>query len=92
MLSTNSIKTCGCQYQLKQLIQDFIFNSNVTEGLTPHVATMHLTHSRGREQKNYTTRLAKPFPFSYIPLLAFKYTFLATQHVPQRKPAGANVI
>jgi hypothetical protein len=92
MLPTNGIKTCGCQYQFKQLTQDFIFNSNVTEGLTPHVATMHLTHAHGTEQKNYTTRLAKPFPFSYTPLLAFKYNFLATQHVPQRKPAWVNVI
>jgi len=78
MVATNGIKTCGCQYQLKQLIQDVIFNANVTEGLTPHVATMHLTHVHGREQKNYTTRLAKPFPFSYTPLLAFKFDFLAT--------------
>jgi hypothetical protein len=63
---------------VKQLIQDVIFNANVTEGLTPHVATMNLTHVHGREQKNYTTRLAKPFPFSYTPLLAFKDDFLAT--------------
>jgi len=92
MVSTNGIKTCGCQYQFKQLIQDVIFNSNITEGLTPHVATMHLIHAHGREQNNYTTRLAKPFPFSYTPLLAFKYDFLATQHVTQRKPAWVNVI
>jgi len=57
MVSTNSIKTCGCQYQSKQLMQDVIFNSNITEGLTPHVATMYLIYEHGREQKNYTTRL-----------------------------------
>jgi hypothetical protein len=78
MVATNGITTCGCQLQFKQLIQDVIFNANVTEGLTPHVATMHLTQAHGRQQKNYITRPAKPFPFSYTPLLAFKYDFLAT--------------
>jgi hypothetical protein len=78
--------------RVKQLLQYIIFNSNSTEGLTPHAAAMHLTHAYGRQQKNYTARLAKPFPISYTPLLVFKYNFLATKHVTQRKPAWVKVI
>lgn len=92
MVSTNSIKTCGYTHQIKQLIQNFIFISNITEGLTPQAEVMHLTHVYGRQQKNYITRLAKPFPFCYTPLSHFTKDFLATQHVTQRKPAWVNVI
>jgi hypothetical protein len=92
MVSINDIKTCSCQHQFKQLTQYVIFSSDITEGLTPHAAAMYLTHAYGRQQKNYTAKLAKPFPISYTPLLAFKYNFLAIKHVPQTNPAWAKVL